>query len=105
MTDRERTLAAIDLFCTKNNLLYVVIGGYAAIAYGVQRYTKDIDITIAIGWDEIRQLGKKLLEDDFESRKDNPLEFFERNFVLPTRHKPTRIPVDFAAGVSEFDKN
>lgn len=72
MTDRETTLVAIHRFCTKNNFRYIIIGGYAAIAYGVQRFTKDIDIAIASELDEIESLGEKLLELDFESRKENP---------------------------------
>ncbi|NIA31193.1 MAG: hypothetical protein GWP06_14950 [Actinobacteria bacterium] len=103
MTNFETTLLAIDKLCEKYSIKYVVIGGVAAIIYKIPRTTEDIDITLLTDIDKIREIGKIFLE-RFSPLKENPLDFFDRYFILPSIHEKTKIKVDFAAGVSGFDK-
>lgn len=102
MDNFVRTLRAIDSICKKNKIRYALIGGLALAAHGFQRFTQDIDITLLVNLEEINKIGKLLLQ-EFEHIKKNPIEFFERYFVLPVLYKPTGIKVDFSAGVSNFD--
>ncbi len=103
MTNFEKTLFAIDKLCKKRSIEYAVIGGVAAIIYKLPRTTEDIDITLLTDIGEIREIGKTFME-SFSPLQENPLDFFERYFILPSIYEKTKIKVDFAAGVSGFDK-
>ena len=49
----------------KNEVKYVVIGGIAAVLYGVPRATFDLDIFIESTYDNVQRLLKALLDVDF----------------------------------------
>ena len=100
----EDTLVAIDRFCKQYSLSYAIVGGLAVITHGFPRTTQDIDVIVNIELEEIRTLGERLMT-TFTPLKENPLEFFERYFVMPTVYTPTKVLVDFSAGISEFEKS
>ncbi|KAF0151148.1 MAG: hypothetical protein FD143_2183 [Ignavibacteria bacterium] len=102
MTNFEITLLEVDSFCNKEGLNYAVIGGMALIAHGVNRTTEDVDITLQLNLEDITIVGEKILK-YFEPIHQNPLLFFQNNFVLPVLHPLTKIGIDFAAGLSGFD--
>lgn len=104
MTNFEITLLEIDSFCNKEGIDYAVIGGMALIAHGINRTTEDVDITLQLNLEDITLVGEKILK-NFEPIHQNPLLFFQTNFVLPVLHPKTKIGIDFAAGLSGFDYN
>ncbi len=104
MTVFEQTLSIIDSLCKKHQLQYSLIGGYAMILYGVQRMTQDIDITVLVELEDIEKVGNIFLDNGFSPRKEHPIQFFQRYFVLPSTYLATDVMVDIAAGVSNFDK-
>lgn len=103
LTKFEETLFAVDMVCKNNSILYALIGGLAGIAHKLSRTTQDIDITLLVDIKDIRKIGEILLT-KFIPLKENPLDFFEKYFVLPVYYKPTKIRIDFSAGMSGFDK-
>ena len=103
LTSFEKTLASIDQVCQKCSLQYAIIGGIAAIIHGLRRTTQDVDITLLIELNHIEKIGNILIKNFPPSQKD-PIDFFQKHFVLPTKHKATGIPIDFTAGLSGFDK-
>ena len=102
MTNFEITLQEIDSFCSNEGINYAIIGGMALIAHGINRTTEDIDITLKLNLEDLEATGKKILK-KFEPIHPDPLQFFQRNFVLPVVHPETKIGIDFAAGLSGFD--
>lgn len=40
----------------------------------------------------------------FISLPENPLDFFKKNFIMPSKDKFNGIRIDIAAGLTEFDK-
>jgi hypothetical protein len=99
----ERTLLKIDNICLQNHLAYAVIGGIAILYHLEYRTTKDIDISICLDFEDIRSVGEIFLM-HFEAVYSNPLEFFERNFVLPIRDSETGIRIDISAGLGGFER-
>ncbi len=103
MQEFEDTLVAIESFCKRHSIAYSVIGGLAAIVHGCPRTTEDVDVTLLVKFESLLSTGQELLK-EFVPLKENPLEFFERYFVLPSIHEPTKVKVDFSAGLSEFER-
>lgn len=103
LTAFEQTLLKIDEVCLKNHLSYLVIGGVAIMYHLEYRTTKDIDISLRLDFQDIHSVGETLLR-HFEPIHDNPLEFFERYFVLPVRDPATGIRIDISAALSGFER-
>ncbi|MBC8185624.1 nucleotidyltransferase [candidate division KSB1 bacterium] len=100
----EKTLFAIDTICKNNSIPYALIGGLSAVVHQIPRTTQDIDITLLVDIQQIREIGEIILT-EFTPLKDDPLGFFEKFFVLPVYYEKTKIRVDFSAGLSGFDNN
>lgn len=100
----KKLLAAIGKNLKSKNIPYMVIGGQAVLLYGEPRMTKDIDITLGIGIDQlldildiIQNIPLKVLPDDINS-------FVKRTMVLPALHEKTGIRVDFIFSFSLYEK-
>jgi len=102
LNDFEKTLVRLDKFCNESSIKYAVIGGIAVIKYGYERTTKDIDITVLCGLDEIKEIHNQFAKEYMLFYEDS-LSFFEKNFVLPVKDKVTKVKVDVAAGLTIFD--
>ena len=83
---------------------YMIIGGQAVLLYGEPRLTKDIDITLGVGVEElpvikdaIRALGLSIESDDVDT-------FVKDTMVLPAADKKSGIRVDFVFSFSPFER-
>ena len=103
MNKFEETLIRIDKLCNINGISYAVIGGLAVITYGSHRTTKDIDITVLCDLEEMERVHKIFIN-EFIPLFNNSIEFFKKNFVLPSKDKSNGLRVDIASGLTEFDK-
>jgi hypothetical protein len=103
LTAFEKTLQRIDNFCRKNTIQYALIGGISVIIYQIARTTQDIDITLLIEIDELQTVGGKIIT-EYKAEKENPIDFFQKYYVLPVSDKHTNIHIDFSAGLSGFDR-
>jgi hypothetical protein len=61
LTAFEQTLQKIDKICNQHNLDYIVIGGVAILYHLEYRTTKDVDISLRLDLQQIRQVGKLFL--------------------------------------------
>ncbi|MFH0989092.1 MAG: nucleotidyl transferase AbiEii/AbiGii toxin family protein [bacterium] len=104
MTQFEKTILRLDDNLMQNNLRYILIGGYAVILYGIQRVTKDIDITLLIEFDVLKATAARILK-FYKPRKDHPEDFFEKYFVLPVTDPETGVEIDISAGLGGFDRS
>ena len=82
----------------------MVIGGQAVLLYGEPRLTKDIDITLGIGIEELQRakdvvdaLGLKYLTSDVER-------FVRDTMVLPVGDEASGIRVDFIFSFSPYER-
>jgi predicted nucleotidyltransferase len=83
---------------------YMIIGGQAVLLYGEPRLTKDIDITLGVGVEELpvikdalRALGLSIEPDDVET-------FVKDTMVLPAADKKSGIRIDFVFSFSPFER-
>lgn len=74
----------------KNNVRYIVIGGYAVVYHGYVRSTNDIDIWIDISKDNIKKVIKALDEFGFASLNIKKGDF-SPNQIIQLGYPPNRI--------------
>ena len=86
----------------KNNVRYIVIGGYAVVYHGYVRSTNDIDVWIDISEDNIRNLLKALEEFGFSSLKLKK-EDFSPNQITQLGYPPNRIDLITTPAGIDFD--
>lgn len=90
MTKFEAALVDLVAFLDERHLPYMVIGGFANIHWGVERFTKDIDVTTEVSDEDLPGL-LTALEPLFRITVANPLEFARRNRLIRVQ---TRTGVD-----------
>jgi predicted nucleotidyltransferase len=86
----------------KNNVRYIIIGGYAVVYHGYVRSTNDIDIWIDIREDNIKNVLKAL--DDFGFSSLNlKEEDFSPNQIIQLGYPPNRIDLITTPAGIDFD--
>jgi len=86
----------------KNNVRYIVIGGYAVVYHGYVRSTNDIDIWIDIREDNIENILKAL--DDFGFSSLNLKESdFSPDQIIQLGYPPNRIDLITTPAGIDFD--
>ena len=86
----------------KNNVRYIIIGGYAVVYHGYVRSTNDIDIWIDIREDNIKNVLNAL--DDFGFSSLNlKEEDFSPNQIIQLGYPPNRINLITTPAGIDFD--
>lgn len=100
----QRLLKKITQELKKASIPYMVIGGQAVLLYGEPRLTRDIDITLGIGVNELARLKRIIPSMGLKVLVKNDGEFVERTMVLPTIDKESNIRVDFIFSFSSYER-
>jgi hypothetical protein len=82
----------------------MVIGGQAVLLYGEPRLTRDIDVTLGIGVDELARIKEVLPAMGLKILVKKDQEFVKRTMVLPTKEKESDIRVDFIFSFSPYGR-
>lgn len=82
----------------------MVIGGYAVAYYGENRFTEDIDITLGVDNDYLKQL-LPILKNEFIPRIDNVYNFVDKTNVLPIQDNHNSVKVDLIFSFIDFERN
>jgi len=72
---------------------WYLFGAQAALVHGASRLTADVDVTVALGEWETRQLVEALGDGGFSMRIEDD-DFVDRTRVLPVLHLSTGVPAD-----------
>ncbi|MDH3944269.1 MAG: hypothetical protein OEV06_09280 [Anaerolineae bacterium] len=87
----------------KNDVRYLVVGGYAVALYGYPRYTKDLDIWIESSESNASNLVDALVQFGFASLEITAEDFLQPDTIIQLGYPPNRIDlltslpgVDFA---------
>lgn len=75
----------------KNNVKYLVVGGWAVGLHGIPRYTKDIDIFISKEKDNAEKILVTLSEFGFGALDINIADLTRDDFVIQLGSEPNRI--------------
>ena len=104
MNPRFEAAWELHIFLTEHHIAYAIIGGVAAQHWGEQRFTQDVDMTIATSpADDIEQVVT-LLTHRFRSRVSNPVEFARlRRMILLTAGNNVDVDVSLALPGYEDD--
>ena len=82
----------------------MIIGGVAVVLLGRPRITRDLDAVVWLGEttaSDFLAVGKRC---GFVSRFSDPEEFAERCHIFAMRHVPSKITVDVAIAMLEYEK-
>jgi hypothetical protein len=96
----ERLARALD----RHGIPYMVIGGQAVLLYGEPRLTRDIDLTIGWGPDQVDRLLKMTREENWKVLAPEPAAFVQETFVLPCLDEESGIRLDFVFSLSDYEQ-
>ena len=90
--------AALELLETLSGILdrwgrWYLFGAQAVVAYGVPRFSADVDVTLALAPDAPERFVRDMEAGGFTLRVDDP-EFVRQTRVLPFVHAATGMPLD-----------
>ena len=102
MTTLPRDFKEFIELLNKNNVRYIVIGGYAVVYHGYVRSTNDIDIWIDIREDNIKKLIKVLDDFGFSSLSIKEADFLP-NQIIQLGYPPNRIDLITTPAGIEFE--
>ena len=100
----EKLLKKVDLEFRKNNIDYMIIGGQAVLVYGEPRLTKDIDITLGIDTDRVKDVLKIAKRLRLKVLPEKPYDFVRETMVLPLLDKRTGMRIDLIFSFSKYEK-
>lgn len=84
---------------------YMVIGGQAVLIHGEPRFTRDIDVTLAVELDSLPRLLEAVNAAGWKPRPENPTDFVRDTFVLPCMDPETGIGLDFIFGLTAYERD
>ena len=91
----EKLIVKIGNSLKNNSIPYMIIGGQAVLLYGEPRLTRDIDITLGVNIDKIKELLKIIKELSLRPIPENIEPFVKETMVFPVIEETTGIRVDF----------
>ena len=100
----KRLLNKIARELKRRSVPYMVIGGQAVLVYGEPRLTRDIDITVGIGVEEVDRVAEILPAVPLKALVNDMREFVTRTMVLPAVEEKSGIRVDFIFSFSPYER-
>lgn len=100
----EQLLARLARALDRAELGYMVIGGQAVQLYGEPRLTRDIDLTLAAGVDELASVTELCAAEGLKVLVARPVEFVRETMVLPALDESSGVRVDFIFSFSEYER-
>jgi predicted nucleotidyltransferase len=88
----------------RRRIPYMIIGGQAVLLYGEPRLTKDIDVTLGLGVDELPKIKLAVKAIGLSVEAEDADSFVKETMVLPTSEKTSGIRVDFIFSFSPFER-
>ncbi len=87
-----------------NNVRYLIIGGYALAFHGHPRYTKDLDIWVAMDEDNAARITHALDDFGFASLNLKANDFLEPDTIIQLGYPPSRIDILIGLEGAIFDE-
>jgi predicted nucleotidyltransferase len=99
----EDLLSKIAINLKANAIPYMIIGGQAVLLYGEPRLTRDIDITLGVNTDRLRDLLGIIQDMSFRPLTEDIESFVRQTMVLPVMDDTTGIRVDFIFSFTHYE--
>ncbi len=100
----EELLARLARELGAAQIPYMVIGGQAVQIYGEPRMTKDIDITLGVGIDEVDRVLAMCRSAGLRPLTADAKQFARDTMVVPTEDQSSGVRVDFILSFSEYER-
>jgi len=100
----ESLLAKIALGLEQRGIHYMVIGGQAVLIHGEPRLTRDIDITLGAGLDQVGEVLDIVRNWGWRVLVDDPLDFVQRTMVLPCLEPESSFRVEFIFSFTPYER-
>lgn len=101
MTRLEAALLDVASFLEERRVPYMVIGGLANLLWGVERFTRDLDVAFEVPTEELDGLILAL-QDRFTVTVPDPPSFARRNHLIRMRTR-TEVDVDLVWAVIPYE--
>ncbi len=88
----------------RNDVRYLVVGGYAVALHGYPRYTKDLDVWIWLSPLNARRILKALEDFGFGSLNLDAEDFLEEGQIVQLGYAPNRIDIMTSLDGVEFEE-
>ena len=88
-----------------HNIPYMIIGGQAVLLYGEPRLTKDIDVTLGVGVDNLNDIQSVAEFLQLKSLTADTEEFVKETMVMPVVEESSGIRVDFIFSFSPYERH
>ncbi len=99
----EQLLTKIAHAFGDKRIPYMVIGGQAVLVYGEPRLTRDIDVTLGVGLEQVTVIEGLVQEMGLQSLAPDP-HFVRETMVLPCQDQETGIRIDLIFSQSEYEQ-
>lgn len=83
----------------------MIIGGQAVLVHGEPRITKDIDITLGIGTDELPEILQIADAAKLKSLVKDIPEFVKKTMVFPVEDSASGIRIDFIFSLTNYERS
>lgn len=100
----EELLKRISSALNSAGIPYMIIGGQAVLIYGEPRLTRDIDITLGIGTDQLSQIFSIAKKLKLTFLPSDPSEFARKTWVLPCQDEKSKIRIDFIFSFTPYER-
>lgn len=87
---------------SRRDVPYMIIGGQAVLFYGEPRLTKDVDITIGLGVEELPLMKEAAKALSLSIKADDA--FIRDTMVLPVEDTKAGIRIDFIFSITPFER-
>ena len=101
--DFERLLAGITRQLRRHDIAFMHIGGQAVLLHGAPRLTQDIDVSLAIGPDDVATIMAVCDALELEPLVEDLASFARETFVCPLRDRATGIRVDLIFSTTPYE--
>ena len=99
----EELLLRIGSSLKKHSMSYMIIGGQAVLLYGEPRLTRDIDITLGVNTDRLKDLLTILQKISLKPIPADIESFVRQTMVLPSLDEATGIRIDFIFSFTPYE--
>ena len=100
MTKLEAALLDLSGFLGEHRIPYMIIGGFASLYWGVERFTRDLDLTIEVGDDALEDFLRQIAG-RYALADGDPLNFVRRNHLIRIETQ-AGVPVDLMLAVLPY---
>jgi predicted nucleotidyltransferase len=100
----EALLARIAEGLDSRGIPYMLIGGQAVLLYGEPRLTRDVDVTLGAGPEQLPAVLNLAEQSGWKVLVATPQEFVARTLVLPCEEHESGIRIDFIFTFSPFEQ-